>query len=130
MDKTTWTLAELAAETGLTARTIRYYIARNLLDGPDLAGRGAVYGRAHVDRLHEIRRQQAEGRMLAEIGQPAGRRPLPPAVSWQHYLVGEGVVVQVRGDLGPWRLKRIREAIADFASQLPEEKPENGNGPI
>ena len=67
MEKTRWTLTELADEAGIPARTIRYYIARGLLEGPDVAGRGASYGTAHRDRLLEIRALQSEGRMLADI---------------------------------------------------------------
>ena len=65
--KSEWTLSELAQETGLPARTIRYYIARGLLAGPGVAGRGAVYGTEHLTRLREIQTLQGEGRMLAEI---------------------------------------------------------------
>jgi hypothetical protein len=119
MNKTTWTLAELADETGLTARTIRYYIARGLVDGPDVAGRGAAYGRRHLDRLLEIQRLQAEGRMLAEIGAgDVDSVELPPPVSWQQFEIAEGVVVNVRADLAPWRLKQIKQALAKCSAQL------------
>ena len=62
------TLAELAEAAGIPARTIRFYIARGLLDGPLKAGRGAVYTAEHLARLEKIKTLQAEGRMLAEIG--------------------------------------------------------------
>ena len=61
------TLAELSEESGMPARTIRFYIARGLLDGPVKAGRGAVYTAEHLARLEKIKEMQAEGRMLAEI---------------------------------------------------------------
>ena len=51
----------------MPARTIRFYIARGLLDGPVKAGRGAVYTADHLARLERIKEMQAEGRMLAEI---------------------------------------------------------------
>jgi DNA-binding transcriptional MerR regulator len=128
MDKTTWTLSELAGETGLTARTIRYYIARGLLDGPGTAGRGAAYNAAHVERLREIQRLQAEGRMLAEIGRADAPATLPEPVTFQQYALAEGVVVTVRADLAPWRLKQIRQALARCASELKQEDAEHGNG--
>ena len=62
-----WTLRELAADTGVPERTIRYYISRELLDPPLKAGRGATYGPKHKARLLEIRELQAKGMMLAEI---------------------------------------------------------------
>lgn len=130
MEKTRWTLSELADEVGLPARTIRYYIARGLLDGPDVAGRGAGYGVAHRDRLIEIRTLQSEGRMLAEIAQPAAPAALPAAETWQQYRLADGVTVQVRSDLAPWRLKRIHHIIADAAAQLKQEDAQDGNGQL
>jgi len=62
-----WTLRELAAETGVPERTIRFYISRGLVDPPLRSGRGAAYGAGHKARLEEIRKLQAEGLMLAEI---------------------------------------------------------------
>jgi len=119
MDTESRTLSELAEETGLTARTIRYYIARGLVDGPDVAGRGAVYGTRHVDRLREIQRLQAEGRMLAEIASAdvdGGELPMP--VATQQYEIAKGVVVTVRADLAPWRIKQIRQTLAKCAAEL------------
>jgi len=119
MDKESWTLSELAEETGLTARTIRYYIARGLVDGPEVAGRGAVYGRRHVYRLVEIQRLQSEGRMLAEIAAvDVDTTEMLQAVVMQQYEIAEGVVVNVRGDLAPWRVKQIRQALAKCAAEL------------
>ena len=65
--KNEWTLRELAAETGVPARTIRFYISKGLLHPPLRSGRGAVYGAEHKLRLEEIRRLQRRGFMLAEI---------------------------------------------------------------
>jgi DNA-binding transcriptional MerR regulator len=66
MDKE-WTLRELAAETGVPERTIRFYISRGLLAPPLRGGRGAAYGPSHKERLEKIRQLQAKGLMLAEI---------------------------------------------------------------
>jgi DNA-binding transcriptional MerR regulator len=118
MDKATWTLTELAADSGLTARTIRYYIARGLVDGPDVAGRGAVYNQRHLDRLREIQRLQSEGRMLAEIGQSASPVELPQPALWYQFEIADGVTVNVRADLAPWRAKQVREVLAECAAKL------------
>jgi DNA-binding transcriptional MerR regulator len=63
-----WTLRELAAETGVPERTIRFYISRELLPPPLKGGRGAAYGPAHKTLLETIKKLQAQGMMLAEIG--------------------------------------------------------------
>jgi DNA-binding transcriptional MerR regulator len=123
------TLSDLSQESGLPARTIRFYIARGLMPGPVRAGRGAVYTEEHLVRLEKIKQLQAEGRMLAEIahvlgGGPPAQTEVPPSPWWQH-VIGGDVMVWVRGDVSPWRMKQIRAAVDDFASRLRE--PETGN---
>jgi DNA-binding transcriptional MerR regulator len=125
---TSKTLAELSEESGLPPRTIRFYIARGLLDGPVKPGRGAVYTAAHLARLEKIKQLQAEGRMLAEIahdlsGGPSAHASVPPSPWWQH-VIQEDVMVWVRGNVSPWRMKQIRRAVDEFASRLrePESK--------
>ncbi|MGA3039554.1 MAG: helix-turn-helix domain-containing protein [Bryobacteraceae bacterium] len=118
------TLAELAEESGIPARTIRFYIARGLLDGPVKAGRGAVYTAGHLARLEKIKALQAEGRMLAEIaheldGGPPAESAAQPSPWWQH-AIQDDVIVWVRGDVGPWRMKQIRAAVDELASRLQE----------
>ena len=123
------TLAELSEESGIPARTIRFYIARGLLDGPVKSGRGATYTAGHLARLGKIQQLQTEGRMLAEIahdlsGGPPERTAVAPS-PWWHHAIQEDVMVWVRGDVSPWRMKQIRAALDDFASRLRE--PESNN---
>ena len=123
------TLSELSEESGIPARTIRFYIARGLLDGPVKSGRGAIYTAEHLARLEKIRQLQAEGRMLAEIAHelsdgPPSHSAVAPSAWWQH-TIQEDVIVWVRGDVSPWRMKQIRTAVDDFASRLRE--PESNN---
>ncbi len=116
------TLAELADASGLPARTIRFYIARGLLDGPVKAGRAAAYTPQHLARLEKIKKLQAQGRMLREIGRSlAGAAPeknaAAPTAWWQH-AIADDVVVLTRSDVSPWRAKQIREAIDELARCL------------
>jgi DNA-binding transcriptional MerR regulator len=121
------TLSELAEASGLPARTIRFYIARGLLDGPLKAGRGAVYTPEHLARLARIKGLQAEGRMLSEIGRVLGgaetNYAAEPTAWWQH-AVAEDVVVWTRTDVSPWRTKQVRAAIGELARLLHEERKE------
>ncbi len=116
------TLTELAEESGISARTIRFYIARGLLDGPVKAGRGAVYTAEHQARLEKIKQLQADGRMLAEIAHEVGDGAAAEAVvspsPWWQYVIDEDVMVMVRSEASPWRMKQIRAAVDDFASRL------------
>jgi DNA-binding transcriptional MerR regulator len=65
-------LAELCDRSGVTPRTVRYYVQQGLLPSPGL-GVGARYGQEHQDRLQLIRQLQKQHLPLAEI-----RRRLEP----------------------------------------------------
>lgn len=49
-----YTLEELAARSGVSSRTIRYYQAEKLLAKPTKRGRTAIYDDTHADRLTQI----------------------------------------------------------------------------
>jgi len=59
-------LNDLCQQSGVTARTVRYYVQQGLLPSPGL-GAGARYGAGHLARLRLIRRLQSEHLPLAEI---------------------------------------------------------------
>jgi DNA-binding transcriptional MerR regulator len=60
------TLTELCSLAGVTERTVRYYIAQDLLPSPG-SGKNTRYGLGHLARLRLIRRLQEEYLPLAEI---------------------------------------------------------------
>jgi DNA-binding transcriptional MerR regulator len=113
------TLAELADASGLAARTIRFYIARGLLDGPVKAGRSAAYTPEHLARLEKIKKLQSQGRTLSDIGSSlAGVSPdkkAPPPTAWWQHAIADDVVVWTRSEMNPWRTKQVREAIDALA---------------
>ena len=53
-------LAELAKASGVTPRTIRYYIHQGLLPSPGKRGRGARYDRGALGRLQLIQLLQRD----------------------------------------------------------------------
>jgi len=116
------TLVELADVSGVPARTIRFYIAKGLLPPPLVGGRAACYGEEHLKELDRIKTLQGQGRSLAQIawhpgeGEKEVRPPEPSA--WWSYPVSKDVVVQVRCDSSPWRLKQVRSLIAQMIRQL------------
>ena len=122
------TLAELSEASGVPARTIRFYIARGLVEGPSKAGRGASYTAGHLERIEQIKKWQSEGRMLSDIAREFGDKTTLPEtqpVPWLQYQVADGVVILVRADTGPWRTKVIREAIEEFARRLAPKREED-----
>ncbi len=116
------TLADLARESGLPARTIRFYITRGLLDGPVKAGRGAAYTPEHLARLERIKALQAEGRMLSDIGRDlagvGGQHSGPPPSAWWQHVIAQDVVIWTRADIAPWRVKQVRAAIDELARSI------------
>jgi len=126
--KKTYPLSELAELSGVTPRTLRYYISRGLLPGPEKAGRGATYNDGHLARVREIQSLQAEGLTLAGIARrlapeaPEELSPAPGPLLWRHYPVAEDVMVMVREDTGPWRLRSVRTAIVALRKELEGQK--------
>ena len=71
-----FTIDELAARTGLTVRTVRFYATQGLLPAPERRGRVAYYGAGHRLRLELIRALQDHGYTLAAIERVLARVPL------------------------------------------------------
>ena len=63
------TIARLGAAAGVGVETVRYYQRRGLLAVPASAGAVRRYGSDDVKRLRFIRRAQAAGFTLEEIGE-------------------------------------------------------------
>ncbi|HET6315572.1 MAG TPA: helix-turn-helix domain-containing protein, partial [Chloroflexota bacterium] len=59
-----YSIDELATLTGVTPRTVRFYIAQDLLDRPIGEKRGAHYGRRHLEQLLLVRRWTEAGLSL------------------------------------------------------------------
>src|SRR5579885_1891777 len=109
------TLSEIAEASSIPARTIRFYIARGLLDGPVKAGRGAEYTAEHVTALERIKRLQQAGHTLSEIvgivrGSSEDRQPALSPTAWMQYGIADDVIVWVKSGASPWRTRQIRTA--------------------
>lgn len=117
-----YSIADLARLTGLSVRTIRYYVAQGLIPSSGETGRGARYGDGHLHRLRLIKALQGQHLPLAEIRlRLQGLRdedveslvaerepdPVPPPTSALEY---------VRGVLGVSAPRAFREAQAPFGS--------------
>lgn len=62
-------IGALAREAGVGVETIRFYQRRGLLEEPPRAGGIRRYDDRHVERVRFIKRAQAAGFTLAEIGE-------------------------------------------------------------
>lgn len=69
------TVDELAAATGVTVRTVRFYATKGLLPPPLLRGRTGLYGVDHLARLTLVRDLQAKGFTLQAIERFLARMP-------------------------------------------------------
>jgi DNA-binding transcriptional MerR regulator len=124
-------LQELEERSGIPARTIRYYIARQILDPPVVAGRNAGYSETHLQRLLDIKKYQQEGLTLDQIKD--GMKPpdsnIMPSINFLQVIPGserycwtEGQVhpqikVLIRNDLLQWHkglLDRVEQAIVEI----------------
>ncbi|HET9254167.1 MAG TPA: MerR family transcriptional regulator [Pseudonocardiaceae bacterium] len=70
------TIAELAARTGISVRTIRFYAGMGLIPPPEVRGRLGLYDERHIARLELVRDLQGLGFTLAAIENYLARIPL------------------------------------------------------
>ncbi|MGH3898435.1 MAG: MerR family transcriptional regulator [Pseudonocardiaceae bacterium] len=70
------TIAELAARTGISVRTIRFYAGMGLIPPPVVRGRLGLYDERHAARLELVRDLQGLGFTLAAIEGYLARIPL------------------------------------------------------
>ena len=128
---TDWlSLAELSERSGVPPRTIRYYITREILQGPNQVGRNARYGPEHLDRLQRIADLKQEGLTLTEISirlsDQNDQQVLPRPSSWLQFGIADDVSVMVRTDVAPWRMRLIRQWLADSSRWLHEPTEKEG----
>ncbi|MGI8760483.1 MAG: MerR family transcriptional regulator [Jatrophihabitantaceae bacterium] len=88
-----FTVDELAARTGMTVRTVRFYASEGLLPAPQRRGRVAYYDARHRMRLELIRTLQGHGYTLAAIERVLAR--IPADAQPAEYAVHSAV-------LAPW----------------------------
>jgi DNA-binding transcriptional MerR regulator len=72
-DDDTYSIEELAAQAGMTARNVRAYRTRGLLPPPLRRGRVTRYDRRHLDRLLDVQQLREAGVPLRMITEAAER---------------------------------------------------------
>jgi DNA-binding transcriptional MerR regulator len=94
------TVDELAARTGMTVRTVRFYASEGLLPPPQRRGRVAYYDARHRMRLELVRTLQEHGYTLSAIQRVLARIPHDAAPA--EYAVQSAV-------LAPWLPEQTEE---------------------
>jgi DNA-binding transcriptional MerR regulator len=103
-----YTLTDLERETGVTARTIRYYISQGLLQPAYGRGPSATYDPDHLLRLQLINRLKEERLSLRDIKERLSHltpediavmlkiQMQPQADTWRRYQLHEDFEISVR----------------------------------
>lgn len=97
--ETKFSIEDLVRLTGLTRRTIRFYVQKGLLKGPEGEKRGAYYTTEHLEELLRIKRLSEKHVPLKEIKAAADEVEVNPDVGrisvCSHICVGSGLTLVV-----------------------------------
>mgnify|MGYP001092206371 CR=1 FL=1 len=119
---TTLTIGQLAREAGVNVQTVRYYERRGLLAEPPRRESGyREFPESDVARLGFIRRAQALGFTLAEIGELLSLRVDPQTTSADVHARVEAKLKDVGEKMA--ELKRIRSALKELATSCKSHGP-------
>jgi len=124
-------LQQLSEQSGLPGRTIRFYIQKGLVPGPQGEKRGAFYTQAHLAELLRIRQWQETGLSLDAIAGLLQARREPPVAPARpgamevrsHLIVADGIELVVspdRAGLTQVQLRRLFRAVQQAYSELDE----------
>jgi DNA-binding transcriptional MerR regulator len=106
MEEPRYTIDELVEKSGLSRRTIRYYVQEGLIPPPAGRGRGGFYNDSHLATLLKIQDLRQRGFTLSAIaGLAPSASPASPALyepvrqTWARYDVAPGVELHVSRDV-------------------------------
>ena len=122
MTVTKITLEQLSAQSDTPGRTIRYYIQKGLMAGPEGERRGAWYTPAHLADLLRIRQWQETGLSLEAIAgllqakhEPPIAARRPGAIEVQSHLIfADGIELVVspeRSGLTQTQVRRLFQTV-------------------
>jgi DNA-binding transcriptional MerR regulator len=125
-----YSIDELATLAGVTPRTVRFYIAQDLLDRPIGEKRGAYYARRHLEQLLLVRRWTEAGLSLDRVreliaGAPEDppRRAAPPGSVevWSRMTLADGVELHLepgRAGLAPEQVRALLRGVTALYHQV------------
>ena len=103
------TIEDLANQSGLPLRTLRFYIQEGILQRPDTRGKFARYSQQHLDRIELIRRLKDLRTPIQEIKQMLeniSEEELHQLLKYQDMVASQFTTLQT----GPLNERRISEA--------------------
>ena len=119
-----YTMSELVAESGVSSRTIRYYIAEGLLQPAYGRGPSAVYDTDHLLRLKYVQLLKDERLPLGEIKDRLNAltpediaialdvTTEPEAETWRHIRLHDDLSILIRDQPTGYRDARREQAFA------------------
>ena len=131
-------LQQLGERADVPGRTVRFYIQKGLLPGPEGEKRGAYYTQSHLAELLRIRQWQEAGLSLDAIAgllQARSEPPVEPARPGaievrSHLIVADGlelVVAPERARLTQAQLRSLFRSVQDAYQALRDpHSPESG----
>ena len=137
----TFTIHELAEITGVSSRTVRFYVQRGLIDAPQGRGRGSAYTQQHVEQILRVRGLQREGLALQAIQQLPEDGTAPEVPKASKYVptlmlripLAPGIRLEIEGSHRPPdaalvdRLAAACERILE-EQRAEEQEPDPGRG--
>lgn len=130
-------IVQLATLTGLTARTVRYYIQQGLVSRPEGAKRGAYYEQRHIEQLLLIRRWTDAGLSLDRVRELIGgapedppRRTAPPGSVevWSRVTVADGLEVHLEPGRAGLTPEQVRAFIRGVAALYRQTRSDQNTG--
>jgi DNA-binding transcriptional MerR regulator len=128
-----FSLDELSTLAGVTPRTVRYYIAQNLISRPQGEKRGAHYMRRHLEQLLLIRRWTDAGLSLDRVREliagapedPPRKAAAPGSVEvWSRVTLADGLEVHIepgRAGLSPEQVRALVRGMTALYRQVRAE---------
>lgn len=122
MDRATeprFTMAELVEATGLSARTIRYYIEQGIVMRAKGRGRASYYTPEHLERLARVADLRERGLSLEEIREavaPSVPQPQSPGEVWERRMIHPTLEIMVRED-APEEVRLLVRRFEELADQ-------------
>ena len=130
MEDKNYTFEELCALSGLSTRTLRYYIQIGLVDKPIGQTRAAHYLSSHLEKIFRIKQLSESGISLERIRDVLLGGPLPVPERTKrpgqvevrsHLWVADGIELQVSPEtagLSPEELRKFLKLVLEAYEQI------------